>query len=167
MSQRHSSYVRVPGEKYYSPTWVPGCVAPHIPPGAVVFDPACGEGAIVKALSDCFVAHGKDLDQGFDFLQDDARHEAIVCNPPFNLARQFIEHSLAHADFVAMLLRIDYDSAATRQHLFRDNPRFSKKVVLTKRIVWFERPGAAPSFNHCWMIWDSGHQGAPTLAYAP
>lgn len=44
---------------------------------------------------------------------------------------------------------------------------FAKKLVLTKRIVWFDAPGAAPSFNHAWYIWDHRHTGAPTLAYGP
>lgn len=37
----------------------------------------------------------------------------------------------------------------------------------TKRIVWFERKGAAPSFNHAWYIWDWEHRGFPTIAYYP
>jgi hypothetical protein len=47
-----------------------------------------------------------------------------------------------------MLLRTNYDHAATRQHLFSDCNAFAKKIVLTKRIVWFDGPGAPPSFNH-------------------
>jgi hypothetical protein len=43
---------------------------------------------------------------------------------------------------------------------------FAKKVVLTKRIRWFEDSVGSPSFNHCWMIWDRQHRGPPTLAYA-
>jgi hypothetical protein len=68
---------------------------------------------------------------------------------------------------VAMLLRTDYDHAATRQHLFGGCGQFAKKVVLTKCIVWFDGPGAAPSFNHAWYVWDWRHVGAPTLAYGP
>ena len=67
---------------------------------------------------------------------------------------------------VAMLLRADFDHAATRTHLFADCPMFAKKVVLTKRIRWFEDSNGSPSFNHCWMIWDRQHLGEPTLAYA-
>jgi hypothetical protein len=167
VSQRNSGYARVPGEKYFTPPWVVACLLPHIPPTvSEIFDPACGEGAIVKALSGPFVARGKDLDQGYDFLKDGARYEAIVANPPFNMAEPFIEHSLRRADFVAMLLRTDYAHARTRAHLFHGHPRFAKKVELLKRIVWFERKGAAPSFNHSWFIWDSGHRGPPTLVYS-
>ena len=67
---------------------------------------------------------------------------------------------------VAMLLRADFDHAATRAHLFADCAMFAKKVVLTKRIRWFQDSTGSPSFNHCWMIWDRQHRGSPTLAYA-
>jgi len=69
--------------------------------------------------------------------------------------------------FVAMLLRTDFDHAKTRQFLFSGCPPFSKKLVLTKRIQWFEDSKGSPSFNHAWFIWDWKHQGAPTLAYGP
>ena len=67
---------------------------------------------------------------------------------------------------VAMLLRTDFDHAASRAHLFADCATFAKKVVLTKRIRWFEGSKGSPSFNHCWMIWDREHRGPATLAYA-
>ena len=53
---------------------------------------------------------------------------------------------------VAMLLRCDYDHAGTREHLFGGCPAFALKLVLTKRIVWFDGPKAAPSFNHAWFL---------------
>jgi hypothetical protein len=64
-----------------------------------------------------------------------------------------------------MLLLIDFGSAKTRADIF-DHPAFAKKVVLRDRIRWFEGSTGAPSFNHCWMIWDWRHQGPPTIAYA-
>jgi len=67
---------------------------------------------------------------------------------------------------VARLLRTDFDHAARRAHLFAGFAMFAKKVVLTKRIQWFEGSNGSPSFNHCWMIWDRQHRGPPTLAYA-
>jgi hypothetical protein len=66
----------------------------------------------------------------------------------------------------AMLLRTDFDHAASRVHLFAGCPMFAKKVVLTRPIRWFEGSTGSPSFNHCWMIWDRQHQGPATLAYA-
>jgi hypothetical protein len=97
--------------------------------------------------------------------------QAIVSNPPYALAQEFIEHALELMKpcrgIVAMLLRTDYDHAKTRQHLFSNCPAFAKKIVLTRRIVWFENEKAAPSFNHAWFVFDHRHSGPPTLAYEP
>jgi hypothetical protein len=96
--------------------------------------------------------------------------EAIVTNPPFKAATDFIARAIGltkrDLGFVAMLLRTDFDHAKTRTNLFKGSPQFAKKLVLTRRIIWFDRPGAAPSYNHAWFIWDWLHQGAPTIAYA-
>lgn len=120
-----------------------------------------------------------DIDKGADFLSPamppPPECDAIVTNPPYEFATEFIERALrlmeAVNGSVAMLMRTDFDHAKSRSHLFRDCPAFAKKLVLTKRIMWFEpEPGAkgkSPSFNHAWFIWDWKHEGAPTLAYGP
>jgi len=46
-----------------------------------------------------------------------------------------------------MLLRTDFDHAASRRHLFVDCAMFAKKVVLTKRIRWFEDSNGSPAFK--------------------
>jgi hypothetical protein len=108
---------------------------------------------------------GSDITQGMDFLGQapETGVNAIITNPPYALAREFIERAL---HFDAMLLRTDFDHAASREYLFADCPMFAKKVVLTKRIRWFEDSSGSPSFNHCWMIWERQHCGPPALAYA-
>jgi hypothetical protein len=67
---------------------------------------------------------------------------------------------------VAMLLRTDYDHAHSRIHLFAGCQSFAKKVVLTRRIIWFDGPKANPSYNHAWYIWNHEHEGPPVLASA-
>jgi hypothetical protein len=89
---------------------------------------------------------------------------AIINDPPYVLAQEFIECAL-HFDntrIVAKLLRTDFDQAR-RAHLFADCAIFAKKVVLTKRIRWFEDSNGSPSYNHCCLIWDRQHRGPPTL----
>jgi hypothetical protein len=111
-----------------------------------------------------------DIEMGHDFLAEGPRPiEAIVTNPPYVLAEEFIRHALniMSEGVIAMLLRTDFDHAKTRQYLFSGCPVFAKKVVLTKRIKWFEDSKGQPSFNHAWFIWDKAHKGAPTLAYGP
>ena len=170
MSQRNSGYARVTLDQYETPAWVVECLVPYLPRRiGSIHDPAAGSGNIVNTLiaETGLRVTGDDITNGNDFLRDGAKREAIAMNPPFALAEEFIVHALEVADFIAALLRIDYDSARTRRHLFADCSRFAQKIILTKRIVWFERPGAAPSFNHMWAIWDAYHRGPPIVRYAP
>jgi hypothetical protein len=176
MSQRESGYERKERDLYETPAWVTDAVIPHLPAGEWgIWEPAAGSGKMVKAL--CLRGYsvtGTDIDEGKDFLLSEKPSHvyAIVTNPPYALADEFIDHALNLTrpqgyGFVAMLLRTDFDHAKTRRPYFADHPAFSKKVVLTRRIQWFEDSKGSPSFNHAWFIWDWQHSGPPTLAYGP
>lgn len=170
MSQRDSGYARKERDLYETPEWVTQALGPHIPRRAVIHEPAAGSGKMALALAKMgFTVTSHDIERGCDFLETHASHEAIVTNPPYALAHEFIVRALNLTErpggYVAMLLRTDYDHAATRQNLFKTP--FAKKLVLTKRIKWFEDSKGQPSFNHAWFIWDWKHSGPPTLAYGP
>lgn len=174
MSQRNSGYRRVPDDEYELPPWLGRVIAAYLRGRCqFLWDPANGrhsklaqslrrEGFSVLATNDDFLSQ---------YSLPDPRIEGIVSNPPFGaggrLACAFIEHALELAPTVAMLLRIDFDSAKTRTYLFEDCAAFARKIVLLDRVVWFEREGAAgPSENHSWFLWSRGHQGPPTISYA-
>jgi hypothetical protein len=176
MNQRAGGYQRKELDRYQTPAWVTAALVPHIPNIAQrhVWQPAAGGGQMVRELAKhCPNVYGSDIETGIDFLRQNnaLAADAIITNPPYALERQFIEHALAltklTTGIVAMLLRTNYDHAATHQHLFSDCNAFAKKIVLTKRIVWFDDPGATPSFNHAWYLWDWLHDGPPVLAYGP
>jgi hypothetical protein len=175
VSQRSSGYAREPLDRYETPAWVTAAVVPHINKLAYyVWEPACGSGAMADALRDAgFYVHATDIESGTDFLAAEKLPEliqAVVTNPPYGQACEFIEHSpnltRPVGGAVAVLLRIDYDSARTRRHLFAEHEAFAKKLVLTRRIRWFAESTGSPSFNHAWFIWDWQHLGAPRVAYA-
>jgi len=173
MSQRDSGYARKQRDFYETPAWVTAALIPHLRPIRRVWEPAAGLGKMVCALGAAGLeVEGSDIADGVDFLleptvRSDA--DAIITNPPYAQAQEFIEHALRLTEpargLLAMLLRTDYDHASTRKHLFGSCPVFAKKLVLTKRIIWFEGPNASPSFNHAWFIWDWRHRGLPTLAW--
>jgi len=173
VSQRNSGYARRANDNYPTPAWVTDALIPHLPiKNCVVWEPAAGSGQMVAALSSAgFDVAASDIANGQDFLTQPAPRpfRAIITNPPYELATEFIERALSimPADgFVAMLLRTDFDHAKSRQHLFGECAWFWKKVVLTKRIKWFDDSDGQPSFNHAWYIW-AAHSGKPTLAYGP
>jgi hypothetical protein len=174
MSQRNSGYDRIKRDSYETPEWVTHALVPHLSSvRGPIWEPAAGSGQMVSALeASGFEVIATDIASGQDFLDcHEAQYDAIVTNPPYAHARQFIEHALELTKpvlgTVAMLLRTDYDHAHGRRFLFADHNAFAKKLVLTKRIVWFDGPKAAPSFNHAWFIWDWKHAGSPAVAYGP
>jgi hypothetical protein len=182
MSQRNSGYERKAGDAYETPAWVTQALIPHLPDfmaqtartgdAWVVWEPACGSGHMVRALRQSGIdVMGTDIETGVDFLDGlpEFATNAVITNPPYALAQKFIEHALDLTEpvggLVAMLLRTDFDHAKTRAHLFSGCPAFAKKLVLTRRIIWFAGGPSSPSYNHAWFIWDWQHRGAPTIAY--
>jgi hypothetical protein len=167
VSQRKSGYDRKAHDLYETPEWVTLALMAQLPKGLHIWEPACGSGKMVRVLAREHIVEATDITTGADFLKTENSYgcNAIITNPPFQLAQEFIEHALTQTDFVAMLLRVDFDSAKSRRHLFGECAAFAKKVVLTKRIVWFEPAKASPSYNHAWFVWDWKHSGPPTIAY--
>jgi hypothetical protein len=171
MSQRESGYERVAFDQYETPAWATRALVPHIPERVRnIWEPACGSGKMVAELSRTHSVGGTDIQSGEDFFSTQGYGgDAIITNPPYSIAQEFIEHALeltmAQSGFVAMLLRCDFDHAKTRRHLFSNHAAFAKKLVLTKRIRWIEDSKGSPSFNHAWYLFDWQHRGSPSLAY--
>jgi hypothetical protein len=181
MGKHELGYRRAERDLYPTPPWVVDVLARHIDlRGARVWEPACGPGCMVRALS----AHGATVyasdvagyggcqDEVIDFLADrepritDFTH--IITNPPggignwtaFKFDRRGLELAAKYDATLALLLPADFDSGATRRPFFVD--RLSANIVLTKRIVWFDRHDekkAAPKENHRWFIWRHGQNG--------
>lgn len=180
MSQRDSGYERKERDLYETPEWVTEALLPYLQSVNDIWEPACGSGKMSRVLgryqrrviaTDIFDPEGIAV----DFLAAPeiiaGPHDAIITNPPYELATEFIKKALDFMQpsrgIVAMLLRTDFDHAASRRCLFADHPAFAEKIVLTKRIKWFEDSKGQPSFNHAWFRWDWQHIGPPTLAYGP
>jgi predicted RNA methylase len=198
VTESASGYERQDLEKYFTPAWVTQALCSAVAFKGIVYDPACGAGHIIEAMRAIDVPcdgndispdereDGQSMGTGQDFFAWDGtdlvgRHpyHSIVTNPPFGsggrLAVSFIERALAltepYLGTVAMLLRVDFDSAGGRRRLFSDHPAFAAKFVLTKRIRWANLPqsAAGPTQNHAWFVWQwaKDPETAPTISYLP
>jgi len=181
MSQRDSGYERKERDLYETPEWVTEALLPHLPMRPLeIWEPACGSGKMSRVLAR--VPHSVTATDIYDpeaisvdFLSLTepvaGPHDAIITNPPYELATEFIEKALnfqkPHNGFVVMLLRTDFDHAKGRSYLFGNCPAFAMKIVLTKRIRWFEDSSGSPSFNHAWFFWDHNWRSDPILRYGP
>ena len=154
---------------------------------AVVWEPACGDGRIVRELAaDGYSVVASDLHDrgcgvtGVDFLADDsperagvpASLSAIVTNPPIRdgMIERFIVRALEltkpNGGRVAILARHEFDAPKTHHPLFL--LPFAAKLVLHKRPIWIDgEQKASPRIPYAWFLWDWRHFGYPTLHYLP
>lgn len=143
-----------------------------------VWEPACGDGAISRVLE----AAGYDVvssdlvDRGYgesriDFLLEQvARGQNVVTNPPYKLAVPFIRHSLRlAAGKTAMLLRLAFLEGAARKKLFESTP-LARVHVFSDR-VQFKRGGTDAGKGNggmiafAWFVWDNAYSGKPQIGW--
>lgn len=179
MSQKSSGYERIEGDRYFTPHWVTEALISVERFAGTVWDPAAGAGHIMTPfLRAQHTVLGTDIEPAdlivdpgdfFDAVPHIGR-AAIVTNPPYGkggrMAVRFIERALLLMEpvggKVAMLLRVDFDSANGRRPIFNDHPAFAAKYTLTKRIRWANLPQvdengdptSGPTDNHAWFVWD-------------
>jgi hypothetical protein len=181
-----SGFTRAPGDTYFTEHWVTQALLSRVQFRGTVWEPACGRGDIAEVLIDngykVMISDiaGETLGcsgaSEADFLTHSSPGDAmfsIVTNPPYTHAEQFILKALDLTErasgMVAMLLRNEYDCAASRRDLF-ERESFAAKLVLTKRPRWVEGNGqqsASPRHNFAWMIWDWNHSGNARIEWLP
>jgi len=194
MGKHETGYARVERDFYPTPSWVTELLSKLINIRSKdVWECACGDGRMSDALIDAgarvfstdVVDYGYPGFTGiFDFTSDRfmAREFAgIITNPPFGprgkWAERFIECGILRMGngFLALLLPADFDSAKTRIHLFGGCEQFVAKLVLTRRVKWFEHPAnprMQPKENSAWYLWGNVEFRhlktlTPVIHYAP
>ena len=106
MSQRDSGYERKERDLYETPAWVTEALLPHLRANRCTWEPACGSGAMASVLASRGTVLCSDIEPTMDgAARKDFRFEpwgvsrdhsvdAVVTNPPYELAQEFIEHAL-------------------------------------------------------------------------
>jgi hypothetical protein len=114
---------------YETPPCATRALIPFLDRDRVIWEPACGPGAIVRELEAAgFSVHATDLvhyglEGAFgeiDFLMERPdRHmpDVIVTNPPFKLADEFTRHALTLASTVWIFQRLSWLEGAKRADL--------------------------------------------------
>lgn len=147
----------------------------------MIWEPACGDGAMVFPLveSGRTVFASDIVDRGFGHVLDfmTAEHHpvspcrAVVTNPPFSLAQEFVDKafSLPNIHYVALLLRLAWLESARRKEWFASNPP-ARIHVSSRRLPMMHREGyegkkSTSTLAHAWFIWLRGHDGPPQLRW--
>jgi hypothetical protein len=128
---------------------------PYLKKDWVIWEPACGNGNLVKALKengyDCF---GTDILTGIDFLTHYNYSQCIITNPPFKYKQQFLEHCYKLERPFALLLPLTTFETKKRQDLFK---KHGIEVIFFDRRINFETPNKVANssawFATAWFTW--------------
>lgn len=128
-----------------------------------LLEPAAGDGAIVKVLSNAgYSVVSKDIANNQDFLEEIDKFNCIVTNPPFSLALQFIDKAKALSDYFAFLLPLSYLHGKKRY----DTVYTDKEFPLSRIYVFTRYPMLGDPLRedgkyrtgmmvYAWFVWDS------------
>lgn len=145
-----------------------------------IWEASCGRGAIVRVLrsaghdvlaTDLQDYNSPDQDYGnFDFLQQHTMPygdlDAILQNPPFGRATDFVRHALKLTRFSYFFLRLQFLEGQRRQDVLDKVARihvFANRVPMMHRDGW-EGPKSTSTTAFAWFVFDREHTG-PALVY--
>jgi hypothetical protein len=185
MSSTNRGAVRQPDDLYVTPEWAARAILPHLGAPMRMLDPACGNGALLKAAASFWHARvdmfGMDIVHRGWLLTDvrDAlssepwpKVDVILANPPYSWAMLFLERALQEAGpngQVAFLLRLAWMAGQERSKFHRAHPSdvyvLPKRPSFTEHLRWHatrcptlipaRKPGAKAKRCDC----EFGHDG--------
>jgi hypothetical protein len=151
--------------------------------GRFIYEPACGEGHLSKALAEAGkIVYSTDLIDrqfgkgGVNFLSDEVKYfdGDIITNPPYSHAKEFITKSLSiipEGKKVAMFLKVQFMEGKGRKKLFLETPPkyifVSSSRINCAKNGNFEglRTSGGSAVAYAWYIWEKGFTGETTLKW--
>lgn len=133
-----------------------------------VWEPACGDGRLSRVLE----WHGLEVtssdlrefpgygNPGVDFLKPSVEgafsYDAIITNPPFSHAQEFLIQAKKHAPVVIFLLKQNYWNTKGRIPLWDEHrPTFFLPITWRLAFLKAER-GNSPLMDCAWCVWIEG-----------
>jgi len=144
----------------------------QLPQGSEVLEPANGMGAISKVIESAgYDCHASDIRDGVNFFdfEDNPRFDAVITNPPYRYAQEFVEKALKQvkkSGLVVMLLRLSFLESIKRYEFFRSSG-LRTVYVSCKRITMFpfdtEKPKNSGTLAYAWYVFKNGYSGLPVI----
>ncbi len=153
--------------------------------GSKIIEPAAGEGHIVnvlksryphsKIISRDLVDRGIDeIESGVDFLSDnrEEHYDFTITNPPFNIAKDFIDRSLQISDVAFIFAKLQFLEGVSRKPWFANVPLKYVYVYSHRANPW--RNGKSTDENgkkwsstmaFAWYVFDQSYDGEPIVRW--
>jgi hypothetical protein len=146
----------------------------------IIREPSSGEGHLSIPLelaghtvvSSDLVNRGYGI-HGVDYLIynslfDTVNYDAVIMNPPYKYAVEFIEKSLTQAPLVAAFLPVRFLESKVRERLYETSP--PKYVAVFNRRCHCSKNGLFPANEssavfYAWFIWEEGFKGDPSIRW--
>lgn len=149
----------------------------EIPTARRIWEPACGQGHMVKAIrpyfSSVLATDIHDYDRGygvFDFLGDDPPRKApadIITNPPFPLGQEFVEHGLSIGRSVSCVCRLAFLESRGRHELMDQLTVIAPLTERARMTLGRWEPKRSSATVYAWFIWINGRLGERKLVLPP
>ncbi len=147
--------------------------------GKNIWENSCGQGHLSimlecaghRVISTDLIDRGYGV-SGVDFLQptifEHFNFDAVVMNPPYSHAIQFVEKSIKVAPIVCAFLRITFLESRKRREFFDNSPPkivavFSDRIPSSKDAKF--SPKESSSVCYAWFIWDRDYKGETVLKW--
>lgn len=183
MSATGRGAARSPADYYPTPEWCTRALADWLDrqrmyaPG--IIDPCAGDGAVLRVVHElwprrrltglelrdvpapegvpCVWSTGRSsLDLGSTMVP--GRLDAVVTNPPYSLAKEFITAWAPRVEWSAWLLRLNFLGSQKRTEWLRSMP--SAWVLVLPRRPSFTGDGTDMT-EYAWMVWQRGNTTRP------
>lgn len=142
MSSTSRGGARETDDFYSTPEWCTRLILPKLAPFKTMIEPGCGTGAIarvVKSHSPDVQIFGADISNErlelarphlewnlygsfLDWFPWTKDFDIVLGNPPYELALDFIRHSLGMCNRVVFLLRVNFLASKERASFHREHP---------------------------------------------
>ena len=143
-----------------------------------VWECACGQGHLSEVLTEFgYNVKSTDLiDRGYGKVQDflkckDKFKGDILTNPPFKLAKNFIEKSfelIEDGRYAIFFLKIQFLESKSRKELFTKYPL--KYLIVNSERQQCAKEGDFEKYKattqcYCWYIFQKGYKGDPIVKW--
>jgi hypothetical protein len=163
---------------YPTPEWATQALLDREKFNGTIWECASGDGSMSKIIEkNGYSVYSSDLrnnniygEGNIDFLKINKQFDNIITNPPFMLAKEFVEHAKeCTTNKIAMFLKLVFLEGISRYDFFKDKKFPLKKVyVFCKRVNLYKGTLDGSGKNSgtiafAWFVWDKSYIGEPTI----